>query len=84
MGWGWGGELGTGEGVCRPRLLRIRASPPQMRALPGWSWHPKDVVVARNEEGHVPLSVLSPAAPSLQWVFEDETAITNTPSTMGS
>lgn len=38
---------------------------------------PQDVVVARNEEAMFHCQFSAHPPPSLQWVFEDETPITN-------
>lgn len=38
---------------------------------------PQDVVVARNEEAMFHCQFSAEPPPSLQWVFEDDTPITN-------
>lgn len=74
---GGGEELGAGEGSARLARSRVRASPTPDESFARVVLAPQDVVVARNEEAMFHCQFSAQPPPSLQWVFEDETAITN-------
>lgn len=70
VGKGW-------EGLVHSACSHACASPFLDESFARVVLAPQDVIVARNEEAifHCQFSAQPP--PSLQWVFEDETPITN-------
>lgn len=72
-GWGAGGR----GGVCLPHPLTCPCLPIPDESFARVVLAPQDVVVARNEEAMFHCQFSAQPPPSLQWVFEDETAITN-------
>lgn len=67
-----------GVGVASPPcLFTCCASSTQDESFARVVQAPQDVVVARNEEAMFHCQFSAQPPPSLQWVFEDETPITN-------
>lgn len=70
MGQGW-------EGPPRSAYSHACASASQDESFARVVLAPQDVIVARNEEAMFHCQFSAQPPPSLQWVFEDETPITN-------
>jgi PTK7 protein tyrosine kinase 7 len=59
--------------ACSPPLLPLASDESFARVVLA----PQDVVVAKNEEAMFHCQFSAQPPPNLQWVFEDETPITN-------
>lgn len=72
-------EKAGGPGREGPARLPVHAPVPlpQDESFPRVALAPQDVVAARNEEAMFHCQFSAEPPPSLQWVFEDDTPITN-------